>query len=327
MSIIEHRQGIELRADGRTLVGAAVRYGDVSPSHRERFEPGSLTVSPDLAPCLGHRTGRVLAYGQDVTVEDRADALIVSAHLPRTATADLALAGVQSGRYRGWSVEFQARRETRDAEGIRVVQAADLPGLALVDHPSYPGSGVEARARRSWSSYVARERIYGCKCAGQLGRKSAGEISFGPDSFEKVLREVATGDRLVTAIGRGASDVIATTARGGGLKLTNTKAGLGIGVTALDTEAGRRFDELARAGVPVFARPIIDADSSTFTFEGDRAIVTDASFYHILLKPVADPRGLDAMTRGDVPEGRARVPEPAPSPVSAILRAPVRLFL
>ena len=87
MSIIEHRQGIELRADGRTLVGAAVRYGDVSPSHRERFEPGSLTVSPDLAPCLGHRTGRVLAYGQDVQVEDRADALIVSAHLPRTAAA------------------------------------------------------------------------------------------------------------------------------------------------------------------------------------------------------------------------------------------------
>ena len=119
---------------------------------------------------------------------------------------------------------------------------------------------------------------------------------------------MASGDRLVTAIGRGASDVIATTAKGGGLKLTNTKAGLGISVTALDTEAGRRFDELARAGVPVYARPIIDADSSDFAFDGDRAIVTDASFFHILLKPVADPRGLDALTRGDAPEGRAKGP-------------------
>ncbi len=142
---MELRQGVELRADGRTLTGAAIRYGDVSPSHRERFAPGSLVVSPDLAPTLGHRTGRVLAYGDDVRVEDRQDALIVEAHLPRTKTADRALDGVQSGRYRGWSVEFVARRESRDASGVRVIEAADLPGLALVDHPSYPGSGVEAR--------------------------------------------------------------------------------------------------------------------------------------------------------------------------------------
>lgn len=142
---MELRQGVELRADGRTLTGAAIRYGDVSPSHRERFAPGSLNVSPDLAPTLGHRSGRVLAYGDDVRVEDRADALIVSAHLPRTETAHTALEGVRSGRFRGWSVEFVARRESRDASGIRVIEQADLPGLALVDHPSYPGSGVEAR--------------------------------------------------------------------------------------------------------------------------------------------------------------------------------------
>lgn len=163
---METRSGVELRADGRTLTGAAIRYGDVSPTHRERFRPGSLTVSPDLAPTLGHRTGRVLAYGPDVRVRDREDALIVSARLPRTEVADMALEGVRTGRYRGWSVEFLARRESRDADGIRVIEAADLPGLALVDSPSYPGSGVEARRKRvrRMRSKVPRSLGLQCRC-------------------------------------------------------------------------------------------------------------------------------------------------------------------
>ena len=150
---MERREGVEIRADGRTLTGAAVVYGEVSPSHRERFTPGAFNVSPDLAPTLGHRTGRVLAYGDDVVVEDRRDALIVSAHLPRTDTADMALDGVRSGRFKGWSVEFLARRETRDGAGVRVIEAADLPGLALVDHPS-PIPGVDRGSAQAPASSV-----------------------------------------------------------------------------------------------------------------------------------------------------------------------------
>ena len=163
---MECRQGLELRADGRTLTGAAVRYGDVSQSHRERFAPGSLRVSPDLAPTLGHRTGRVLAYGDDVSFEDRADAFVVSAHLPLTEVADMALEGVKAGRFRGWSVEMRVERDRRDSQGLRVIESADVPGLALVDHPSYGGSRVETRqARRLMASMPLRKDV-DCRCSG-----------------------------------------------------------------------------------------------------------------------------------------------------------------
>ena len=172
-------------------------------SHRERFTPGAFNVSPDLAPTLGHRSGRVLAYGDDVQVEDRADALIVRAHLPRTDTADLALDGVRSGRFKGWSVEFLARRETRDANGIRVIEAADLPGLALVDHPSYPGSTVEARRRRRIRAKVPTRQPIDCKCP-----DGATIVEFGAEAFKRV-------DELdVTAISRGAESVVAATSAG-----------------------------------------------------------------------------------------------------------------
>ena len=208
---MERRQGVELRADGRTLIGPAVRYGDISPSHRERFQPGAFNVSPDLAPTLGHRTGRVLAYGSDVRVKDRADALVVSAHLPRTETADLALAGVKSGRYKGWSVEFIARRESRDTEGVRVVTAADLPGLALVDHPSYPGSVVEARRGGGFRTEMKPRRKMDCRCAGQGAGKGVDTIEFDVSAFDGMLREVAAGNRNISAIARGAGDVVADT--------------------------------------------------------------------------------------------------------------------
>ena len=46
--------GLEVRAEGRNLTGTVLRYGDVSPSHRERFEPGSIrfadAVHLDLFP-------------------------------------------------------------------------------------------------------------------------------------------------------------------------------------------------------------------------------------------------------------------------------------
>ena len=42
-SIIERRAAIgEIRVEGRKLTGVVMRYGEVSPSHKERFEPGAL---------------------------------------------------------------------------------------------------------------------------------------------------------------------------------------------------------------------------------------------------------------------------------------------
>ena len=295
----EQRQGVEIRADGRTLIGPAVKYGDVSPSHRERFEPGAFTVSPHLAPTLGHRTGRVLAYGDDVRVEDRADALVVSAHLPRTETADLALDGVKSGRYRGWSVEFIARRESRDTEGVRVVTAADLPGLALVDHPSYPGSVVEARRGGGYRNRLKPGRKMDCRCSARKTGSNARNVEFSHTAFEDLPKDVA-------AVVRGLDTTVARTADGS-LRLRRARDGsLVIDLDPLDTMDGRRLRELIDAGVPVHARPVWDPDLSTWTLVGNTAVVTAAVFGLLLVRPVQPDRagGLDPLEPVARSEGR-----------------------
>ena len=283
---MEHRTGLEIRADGRTLVGAAMRYGDLSPSHRERWEPGSARVSPDLAPTLGHRTGRVLAYGEDVTIEDRREALIVRAHLPRTEVADMALAGVASGRYRGWSVEFKAERERREA-GVRVIERASVPGLALVDAPSFPASTVEARQRggKRIRSRVPTGLAIDCKCADG----DASVVEFTDLAFKGVE------DLQVTAISRGAESVVASTSVPESLVLETAKDGaLRVALKTLDTEAGRRTAELVDAGVPVFARPLWDASRSEWELRDGVAVVSRAFFSYLLVRPVpeSDAQGL-----------------------------------
>ena len=303
---MERREGVELRADGRTLIGAAVRYGEVSPSHRERFEPGAFNVSPDLAPTLGHRTGRVLAYGEDVRIEDRADALIVAAHLPRTEIADLALQGVKDGRYRGWSVEFKARRESRDAEGVRVVTVADLPGLALVDHPAYPGSVVETRQRGGFRTRLKTGRKMDCRCSARKTGSAARNVEFAHTAFEDLPKDVAAVVRgLDTTVGRTAD---------GSLRLRRARDGsLVIDLDPLDTVDGRRLRELIDADVPVFSRPVWDPDLSTWTLVGDTAVVTAAVFGLILVRPVQPDRaaGLDPLLPAR--EGREAASPPTPA--------------
>ena len=325
---MERRTALELRADGRTLVGPAMRYGDVSPTHRERWLPGSARVSPDLAPTLGHRTGRVLAYGSDVEVRDGRDALVVRARLPRTEVADIALDGVKSGRFRGWSVEFKARRQSRDAAGVRVIESADVPGLALVDEPSFPGSTVEARqrARPRITSKVLTGLAIDCKCADG----DASVVEF----LETAFREVE--DLEVTAISRGAESVVSSTANDS-LKLSAARDGsLRVDLRPLDTEAGRRTAELVRARVPVYARPVWDARRSDWTLRDDGvAEVSRAWFAYLLVRPVpeADARGLEPMEAAERRAAVAPLDDPGfglgngrlePStPLEAILRPSV----
>lgn len=145
---MERRDGVEIRAEGRTLVGPIINYGEVSPSHRERFEPGSLLVEPNAYLEYRHNPMVAVAHGDDFVIEDTPQALMGRATLPNIPAADLALEEVRSGRITGFSVAFKALEETRDADGIRVIQKAIVPRVGLVAKPSYQGSMVEARSER-----------------------------------------------------------------------------------------------------------------------------------------------------------------------------------
>ena len=101
----------------------------------------------------------------------------------------------------------------------------------------------------------------------------------------------------VTAISRGANDVIASTATGS-LTLTRTAAGaLSILMIPLDTAAGRGLEELVDADVDVYARPTWTTDESEFEVVDGVARVTRAFFKYLLVRPVPedDARGIDPL--------------------------------
>ena len=138
----ERRAGGELRIAGRTLTGAAMPYGDVSPDFRERFDPGAFAPVPgSIALNLQHDSGVVVA--PDATLTDGPEALRVSATLPEGSAA---LVLVRRRALNGFSVEFLVTAERRDAAGVRVIERAELTGLAVVDRPSYPAAKAEVRA-------------------------------------------------------------------------------------------------------------------------------------------------------------------------------------
>ena len=140
---------VELRVEGRKLSGVVMRYGEVSPSHKERFAPGAFRMADVVHLDLAHDRERVVAYMPDGGLELSGgnDALELSADLPPIPAADRALEDIRAGKTTGLSVEFRAVKESRDGD-VRVIEDAILSGVGLVGNPSYGGARVEARARR-----------------------------------------------------------------------------------------------------------------------------------------------------------------------------------
>ena len=140
----------ELRAEGRSLRGVAIRYGDTAtlPWGRERFEAGAFgdVGAADVILNSSHDRGRPLARtgGGGLVLADSAEALRIEATLPATREADDVLALVRSRVLRGLSIEFAATDERIEA-GVRVVTGATLRGIAVVDRPAYSASEVAAR--------------------------------------------------------------------------------------------------------------------------------------------------------------------------------------
>ena len=143
----------ELRAEGRRLTGVVLAYADVSQSHRETFEAGAFTFADTVPLDLHHDAERAVAWspGGGLTIESDDTSMRMVAVLPNIPAADRALAEVRSGKTTGLSVRFRPKK-VRIENGLRVIEEALLTGIALVMHPSYTGSRVEARSarRRIW---------------------------------------------------------------------------------------------------------------------------------------------------------------------------------
>ena len=167
--MIERRPGGELRAEGRRLTGTVMRFGDVSPSHRERFEPGAFAFAEAVPLNLFHDPERAVAWrpGGGLELRQDRDSLAMTATLPRSRPRIAPGAG-PAGRGDGL-VGRISRRPRAPGHGLRVIEAATLSGIGIVRSPSYQAkSRVEARARsgRTIRARVPVDTDLECRCSG-----------------------------------------------------------------------------------------------------------------------------------------------------------------
>lgn len=287
---------VEIReaGDGPHLHGVLIQEGRAARRRREVFAPGSVEWPSDGVGILSRHHGARLARAVPVREPDGRIRL-------QTWATEAIRSVVASGR-RFMSVEFHSLRERRTAGGIREILRALVPDVALVANPEYAQAGAEIRRAGSYRTTVRTGRPMACKCAGQGAGSGVSEIEFDAGAFDVLLREIADGARNVSAISRGAADVIADTVTES-LILRAGRAGLSAEIRALETDAARAIGDLVRAGVRVYARPVIDFRASEYVVAGSVAKVSRASFNHILVKPTPNTAGLDPLEPGR--EGRA----------------------
>ena len=271
MNLERRTTGLELRAEGRRLSGTVMRYGDVSPTHRERFEPGSLRMAEAVHLDLFHDMERAVAWhpGGGLELTNGKDELRMAAALPPIPAANRALAEIRAGRATGLSVEFRADKE-RQAGGIRVIEAATLSGIGIVRSPSYQQSRVEARGRsgRTLRAAMPVDRPVACECA-------------GPNCNRAQIMEAAMHEAFETAFTAGTRAVVGAYLENYGRPLASTTrgtlrgrirgaGGYEVDIDLPDDDAGRALVS-AWESTGLIVRPFL-ADVESTVIEGVQVI-------------------------------------------------------
>ena len=251
--------GTEIRAEGRRLSGIVMRYGDVSPSHKERFAPGSLRLAESVHLDLFHDVERAVAWmpGGGLELRQDKDALRLSATLPPIPAANRALDEIRSKRVTGLSVEFKATRERRDGE-IRIIEQAVLSGIGIVKAPSYQQSQVEARRRsgRTLTARIPANKNLACSCAG-VGCKFA---RYSQELLDEVMdKTFKQFERDAVATFGSYAKPLASASKGT-MRGKSVKGGAEIEIDIPDSAAGVEM-MAAHEDAGVIARPFLDQET------------------------------------------------------------------
>ena len=266
--MLEHRTGPEFRVAGRTLSGVAMLYGDTAPDFRERFEPGAFGAVERVDVNLQHDPSLVVV--RDALLTDSPRELRVRAELPAGSAA---LQLVKRGALNGFSIEFHAEAERREA-GVRVIERAILAGLALVDRGAYPQSKAEIRRRGGGGRRLTtvRGRVpagkrLACQCAGGDCTKSL---------FKVGAFRAGRAGREVLAVRNRFENPIGSRSRGSVRFWEGDDGALEFAVDIdRDTDAGRALlEQMERPNLPnPIARPYVGRnvegkrDGDTMVFE------------------------------------------------------------
>ena len=251
---------LEVRVDGRTLTGEAMRYGERARDRAERFEPAALVPVEPVTLNLQHDPERRIAGTDDGSLrldhDDRA--LTISTEL-REGSAELSL--VRRGALGGLSVEFHPISERRAADGVRVIERAALVAVGLVDRGSYRTS-VELRRSlalvtepRRWSGFtisasVPSRRRLDCECSGP----ECHFAEMAEDGLEAAFNAAFAEDSTVVATWANYSQPVASVPSG-----TLRRAGATeVAIDLPDDDYGRAV-LAANESAGVVIRPYLDA--------------------------------------------------------------------
>ena len=259
---------VEFRAiEGRTVYGNVVVYGDITQTRmgRETFAPGAFGDVSQLDTILHmqHERARPLArtFGGGLVLTDSPERLEIAAEMPNTRDGNDALELADRRILRGFSSEFHAKRERFDG-GTRIIEAATLPGVGLVDTPQYRQSLItEVRATEDGISGMlpyGKDTVISGAGKVRKQRIQPGAFKFAIDQPDREISLV---------IGDGSRPLASKQA--GSLKLTDTPEGLRFEVKQLPkTSYARDFLALLRAGsiapgiIPIFSRIPKDVDAN-----------------------------------------------------------------
>ena len=320
MAALEYRFAqLELRQDGRRLIGTAVRYGEIAtlPFGNERFEPGAFAPIGDAILNVQHDRGRPLArtFGGGLVLHDTESELRIEAALPATREAEDALALVKAGVLRGLSIEFHARQERQDGN-VRVIERAALSGVAVVDSGAYPGSTVEARRRGdrggrlgSYRFQIPAGQTLDCKC----GPNDCDAAVIESGALDKYLAPEAQR-RLLAAWGDFSRPLASV--RGGGLRFwSDGKGGMYGAVDVPNSDLGRQVMDAYKA-VPdsIVARPIVDPAASVSTVSAGVATYSDVTMRGVGLAATDQTGGwpiLEAIEKAAAEAVEKTAPAPA----------------
>ena len=245
---------------GRTIYGNAIVYGDISVRPggiKETFARGAFAPVEALDTILHrqHERSRPIARtgGGGLVLTDSPERLEVAATMPETQDGNDALTLAEKRILRGFSVEYNVRRQRFEGD-TRVIERAALPGIGLVDTPAYGQSMItEVRADGDGiSGAIFYDRDIHTSDSGKVRKQR-----FKPGSFKYALE---TPDREITlTLGDGSRQLASKQA--GSLKLEDTPTALKFKVERLPkTSYARDFLALLRAGsaapgvIPIFSR-------------------------------------------------------------------------
>jgi HK97 family phage prohead protease len=150
VSNIEYRTagGLEVRDDGRTLVGLAVPYNTPTRigSYVEEFTRGAFaTADPTRVPVLAQHDHQSLPIGRALSLTETDQGLSVELHVSDTQFGNDVLTLVRDGALTGLSIGFRPVRDQWNPTHDHVVrQLVDLVEVSAVPFPAYDTARIAA---------------------------------------------------------------------------------------------------------------------------------------------------------------------------------------